>query len=229
MRAQTEPLSAAGCECGVLPGADVLRTCSWVRGKAGHLAGASYPQGTTNSVLIIFLKLGYIHIHTYSIFFNVKSINLLYINPQIQHVYHSLVFLPCFWSFSRDWVGARAICTPAVSLGLWGEVAKMVVAVQWVCWGVTPVKGEGRRSGSGQVLKCSAGLSPKRGEEQPAGMGKERPDRCVADSLTKSVGAPEQAQPTRESPLGRMARARHPTLLGHGLRCPGEGELVEQP
>ena len=45
---QTEPLSAAGCEWGALPRADVLRTCSWVRGKAGHLAGASYPQGTTN-------------------------------------------------------------------------------------------------------------------------------------------------------------------------------------
>lgn len=77
-------------------------------------------------------------------------------------------------------------------------------------------------AGSGQVLKCSAGLTPRRGEEQPAGVGKGRPDRCVADSPTKSVGAPEQAQPTRESPLGRMARARHPTLLGHELRCPEE-------
>ena len=66
MGAQTESLSAAGCECGELPRADVLRTCSWVRGKEGHLAGVAYLQGTTNSVLIIFLKLGYIHI--YSIF-----------------------------------------------------------------------------------------------------------------------------------------------------------------
>lgn len=95
----------------------------------------------------------------------------------------------------------------------------MGVVVQWVWWGATSVKGEGRRSwirASAQV-QCGSDLH----ERRRAGVGKGRPDHRAADSPTQAVGS--RAGPAHQGvPLGRMARARRPSLLGHGLRCPGE-------
>ena len=76
--------------------------------------------------------------------------------------------------------GAGDICTPAVSLGLWGDVARMMVAVRWVCWGVTPVKSEGSRSWIREVLQCSVGLPPREEESRQQGWagGGQTPCSC---------------------------------------------------
>lgn len=71
------------------------------------------------------------------------------------------------------------------------------------------MKSEGRRSwirASAQV-QCGSGPHERRRAGSRSGQGEAR--RCAADTPTKLVGAAEQAQPTRESPLGRVARA-HP-------------------
>lgn len=104
-------------------------------------------------------------------------------------------------------MGARAICTPAVSLGLWGEVAKMVVVVQWVWWGVTSVKGEGRRSWIRASAQVQCGSDPH--ERRRAGVGKGRPDHRAADSPTQSVRS--RAGPAHQGvPTGQDGQSQAP-------------------
>lgn len=68
-------------------------------------------------------------------------------------------------------------------------------------------------AGSGQVLKCSVGLTPMRGEEQEWARGGQTTVQLTAPP---SRWGPEQAQPTRESHWAGWPEPGAPACLAMG-------------
>lgn len=65
------------------------------------------------------------------------------------------------------------------------------------------MKSEGRRSWIRASAQGQCGSDPHERRRAGSRSGRGEARRCAAVTPTKLVGAPEQAQPTRESPLGQ--------------------------